>query len=131
MALPGDITKVPVIGTWLDGQGNPCSGKVVFSPRIATRFVDTASSVVIMPERFTVTLDNTGSISTSVIATDAAALVSTAGFMWQVAVLLNDAAGQQLSPYSFTMVAPGAGGTINISTPPYAVTGNSVGLPAM
>src|ERR1700731_4244403 len=105
MALPGDITKVPVIGTWLDGQGNPCSGKIVFSPRIATRFVDTASSVVIMAERFTVTLDNTGSIPPSVIPTDAAALVSTAGFMWQVAVLLNDSTGQQLSPYSFTMVA--------------------------
>lgn len=131
MALPGDIATVPVIGKWLDGQGNPCTGKVVFSPRVATRFVDTASSVVIMPERFQVVLDATGSISTTVIATDAAALVSTAGFMWHVAVLLNDSTGQQLSPYSFILVAPGAGGTINISTAQYAVTGNSVGLPAM
>lgn len=130
MGLPGDITKVTVIGTWLDGQGNPCTGKVVFSPRVATRFVDIASNTAIMPQRFTAVLDATGSINTSVIATDAAALAGIAGFLWQAAVILNDATGAQISPYSLTFAAPGAGGTITLTDPQHAVLGNSVGMPA-
>jgi hypothetical protein len=143
MALPGDVTLVTLIGTWQDGNGNvpnylasvgPLS-KVVISPRVPTRFADYASNITIMPQRQTVYLNNSGSLPSSppvqVIATDSPALAGVVGMSYQVAVILYDVNGAQLSPYSFTLLAPSAGGQIDISAPQYAVTGNSVGLPAM
>lgn len=141
MALPGDVTLITLIGTWQDGNGNvpnylasvgPLS-KVVISPRVATRWADFASNVTIMPQRQTVYLNSSGSLpaGTQVVATDSPALAGVVGMSYQVAVILYDASGAQLSPYSFTLLAPSAGGQIDISSPQYAVTGNSVGMPAM
>ncbi len=126
-----DLTYVPVIGTWVDQSLQPCSGYVVLSPQVATRFSDFASNIAVMPQRMVIDFDGTGSISTQVIATDCPALAGIAGFMWSAAIVLNDSTGAQLSPYSCVFVAPGAGPTIDLSSPQYAVLGNSVSLPAM
>lgn len=136
MTMPADVIQVPIIGTWLDGNGLPCNSVrsfVVFSPKIPTRWSDIASNTAIMPQRKQVYLDTNGSISTTLIATDCAALAGIAGMVWNVGVLLWDNPGlQQLTPYSFTMTAPsGTVGSINISAPQYAVNGTSVGIPAM
>ncbi len=142
MTMPADVTYIQLTGTWLDGQGNPVNSnpvvgplsKVVISPRVATRWADYASSVTVMPQRQTVYLNSSGSLpsSTQVVATDSPALAGVVGMSYQVAVILYDATGAQLSPYSFVLIAPAAGANpINISAPQYAVTGNSVGLPAM
>ena len=141
MTMPGDVTYVQLTGTWLDGTGQPVNSlpivgplsKVVISPRVATRWADYASSVTILPQRQTVYLNSTGSLpgGTQVVATDSPALAGVNGMSYQVAVILYDSTGAQLSPYSFVLLAPAAGGPINISAPQYAVTGNSVGLPAM
>lgn len=141
MALPGDIAQVTLIGTWDDGSGNPPNSnpvigpisKVVISPRVATRWADTASNITVMPQRQTVYLNSSGSLpaGVQVVATDAAGLAGVVGMSYQVAVILYDAAGAQLSPYSFVLLAPTGSGPINISSPQYAVSGNSVGLPAL
>jgi hypothetical protein len=130
MTLPADVVTVPVIGTWLDGTGAPCSGKVIFSPQVATRLVHVADNRVIMPERSTVLLDASGSISTSLIATDQASLAGVGGFTWTAAVLINDSTGQQVTPYSFAFPVPsGTIGAIDITNPTYALSGTSNGLP--
>lgn len=126
-----DLTYVAVTGTWADQSLAPCSGYVVLSPQVATRFSDFATNIAVMPQRQIVDLDGTGSISTQVIATDCPALAGIAGFLWSAAIILNDSTGAQLSPYSCVFSAPGAGGSIDLSSPQYAVTGNSVSLPAM
>jgi hypothetical protein len=142
MTMPGDVTMIPLIGTWLDGFGNPAyppvdggypASRVTISPRASTRFADYASNVTILPQRQIVFLDDTGSLpeGTEVIATDCPALAGVNGMSYGVAVRLWDSQGGQLSPYSFVLIAPSAGGQIDISSPQYSVSGNSVGLPAM
>lgn len=126
-----DLTYVTITGTWVDSTLAPCSGTVAFFPQVPTRWSDFATNIAVMPARKIVDLDGTGSINTTVIATDCPALAGISGFVWAVAVTLNDSTGAQLSPYSFVLTAPGAGGPIIISGPQYAVTGNSVSLPAM
>lgn len=134
MTLPVDIPLITVIGTWLDWQGYPCAGKVVFSPTALTRTVDSASSVALMPMAQTAILDNAGSISISLPATNAPQLVIPSGFLYSVGVNLKTGptapiSGQFLAPYSFQLTLPVGSSTVNISTAQYAVNGASVTLP--
>lgn len=132
MSMPADVVMVPVIGTWLDGTGAACStaSRVVLSPVIRGRLADTATNVVVMPQRFQVSLDATGSISTSVIATDCAALAGIVGMTWHAAVILYSSAGVQLAPYTVVFPAPvSTVGSINLSSPMYATVGQFAGEP--
>ena len=141
MTMPADVQYVQISGTWLDDTGAPCNANptvgpislVVISPRIAMRYSDYTSQVAVMPQRQVINLDATGSLpqGSQVIATDTVALAGIQGLTYQAAVILYDHAGQQISPYSFTFTAPAAGPALVLSAPQYAVTGNSVGMPAM
>lgn len=141
MTMPADVAFVQLAGTFLDGTGAGCNtdptigpvSQLIVSPMLPTRFSDIASNVAILPQRQVINLASGGIVpgGTQVIATDAAALAGISGFQYACAVILYDHLGAQLSPYSFLFYAPTGTGPIVLSSPQYAATGNSVGVPAM
>ncbi|HEY1820408.1 MAG TPA: hypothetical protein VGG83_10795 [Trebonia sp.] len=132
-----DLTSVAVIGTWLDATlqaayppvNSGLVSRVVITPLIPLRYSDFATNTAVMPQRQVVPLDDTGSISTSVIATDCPALAGIAGLQYVAAVLLYDSTGHQIAPYSITFVAPGGTGPVVLSAPQNSVAGPGVGVP--
>lgn len=81
MALPTSIETVIVTGEWLDAQGNPCTGNVVFEP--APCAVKFQSSKVFVDGPKTATLGTDGTISITLVASDATG-AEPSGFTYRV-----------------------------------------------
>lgn len=81
MALPTSIETVIVTGEWLDAQGNPCTGNVVFEP--APCAVKFQSSKVFVDGPKTATLGTDGKISITLVASDATG-AEPSGFTYRV-----------------------------------------------
>ena len=73
------LNKVTVTGTYVDGEGNPCSGQVIFTPN--TRLAAGADDLLVRPVPVTVTLTDDGTISAELYATDNADL-EPSGWCW-------------------------------------------------
>ena len=81
MPLPIGLDKVTLTGTYEDYSGNPLSGTVrIEGP---TWLVDSVNDIVFENPAQTITLDNTGSFSVDLVATDATGVTPT-GFLYQV-----------------------------------------------
>jgi len=65
MAL-SDWSYVTITGTFVDYQGNPCSGSVVFE----SKQVVVIDNTIVVPKQIVATLDNNGSISVSIPSTN-------------------------------------------------------------
>ncbi|MFL6138780.1 MAG: hypothetical protein ACJ74O_13405 [Frankiaceae bacterium] len=68
MALPSNVNTVTVTGTYVDSQGAPVQGSVIFTPPVT--LTDPAADVIIVPKAITATLDGNGQFSVDLIATD-------------------------------------------------------------
>ena len=68
MALPTNITTVTLSGTYIDLQGNPIRGQVKFTPR--TVLVDADQDTILISASLTVSLDDYGSFTVVLPATD-------------------------------------------------------------
>lgn len=116
MASHGTVT-----GTFVDTDGTtPAAGTVVFMPAPAW-ILDAAETKTIMPSQVAVDLDATGSLSTSLLATDDTTL-NPSGWTWNVTVLIHGA-----QPRSFSFSLPG-GTTVDLTTasPVNGSVGNAV-----
>ena len=69
MTLPIDVNTVTVTGTYLDDDGIPAEGALIFTPSVAT-LRDPAHDTIIKLRQTRVDLDATGSFSIPLIATD-------------------------------------------------------------
>lgn len=104
MATHGTVTG-KFVGT--DGT-TPAAGSVIFSP--APQWIlDAVETRTIVPAQVVVTLDGTGSLSTSLLATDDATL-NPSGWTWSATILITGA-----SPRSFSFSLP-AGSTQDLTT---------------
>lgn len=81
MALPGDISTVALSGKYLQLDGSPAAGTVTFT--LSQSIADSTGSVILPKGGITVTLDNNGSFTISLPATDDTDLHPT-GFVYQV-----------------------------------------------
>jgi hypothetical protein len=68
MALPSNLSTVTVTAKYLDTLGNPIAGQVKFTPRVTLS--NSAQDTILINSTVTVTLDNTGSFSAVLVATD-------------------------------------------------------------
>jgi hypothetical protein len=75
------LNKVTVTGTYVDGEGNPLTGTVQFTPSSA--LADPADQLVIRQLPVTAVLSAEGTISCPLYATDNAALAPS-GWTWTV-----------------------------------------------
>ena len=75
------LNKVTVTATYVDGEGNPCAGSVIFSPN--TRLSAGADDLLVRPVPLEVTLSAEGTISAELYATDNADL-EPSGWCWAV-----------------------------------------------
>jgi hypothetical protein len=103
------LHMVTLTGTYLDGEGSPLSGSLVFAP--SAPLADSADSEEIRDANITVTLNSAGQFSAPLYATDSGSLAPS-GWTWTVT---EEIAG--LSPYSWSFLLPYAdGSTQDIST---------------
>lgn len=72
MALPSNVGFGTVVGRFLDSEGTPITGQFTFtpSPKNLKNIAALPSPVTILPKPVVATLDGTGSLSTTLIATD-------------------------------------------------------------
>lgn len=104
MASHGTITG-KFVGT--DGT-TPAAGSVIFSP--APQWIlDAVETRTIVPAQVVITLDGTGSLSTSLLATDDTTL-NPSGWTWNATILITGA-----TPRSFSFSLPG-GSTQDLTT---------------
>ena len=68
MAIPANLSRVTVTGTYIDISGVPIAGQVKFTPRAVLRNV--TSNVILVNSTIVVTLDSNGSFSQQLVATD-------------------------------------------------------------
>lgn len=125
MALPANVGKGTVEGIILDGDGNPVTGKFVFTPSVANLKDATAlPPVTIVPGKEEVTLDGTGAFTIDLLATDDPDLNPT-GWTWEVSfsgsvqIATFHMSVPEGSTQDITLVAPVAksGGTAVIVGP--------------
>jgi hypothetical protein len=81
MTLPSNLSTVTVTAKYIDVLGNPIAGQVKFTPRVVLS--NAAQDTILINSTVVVTLDNTGSFSTVLLATDDPDALPT-GFTYQV-----------------------------------------------
>lgn len=86
MSLPAGVPTITVTASYRDFLGNPLTGRILFVP--SGILTDRTDKVTIAPVVMTAILDLTGSISISLIATDATAITPT-GFTYRVVERLH------------------------------------------
>lgn len=108
MALPVDVTTITVTGTYTDGQGNPQSGSVMFTP--SSELADTTGKVVIAQTPVVAPVGSLGTFSCELACTDNASLFP-AGWAWNVQVSIPGAV------QNFNAYLPGSvyGSTVDMS----------------
>lgn len=108
MALPADITKVAVTGTYVDTTGTALTGTVTFLAQ--ARFTDTTSNTAVLPAPIVATLDASGAISVQIPATDDS---DTTPVDWQYLVTESFTG---YDDFSYYLSAPSATPTIHLPT---------------
>jgi hypothetical protein len=108
VALPGDISTVTVSGKFLTLDGNPASGTVTFTTSQAV--VDGTGDAILPKQSITKTLDNTGSFSVALPATDDSDLAPT-GFTYKVTEQLTT----PKSSRSYSISLPASPSTVNLA----------------
>ncbi|MEU6635700.1 hypothetical protein [Streptomyces rochei] len=92
MALPANITTVPVFGRYIDFTGTPMQGTVTFTP--SQKYVtDPGADVLIFSAPLVATLDETGAFSIEIPSTDDPD-VFPQGFTWTVTESFNNRSGR-------------------------------------
>lgn len=81
MALPSNLQTVTVTGKYVDFQGNPKTGSVIFTSDVVLN--DPSQSVMVVPVAKEVVLDNTGAFTVTLPATNDPD-VSPIGFVYHV-----------------------------------------------
>ncbi|WDZ91132.1 hypothetical protein [Nocardiopsis sp. HUAS JQ3] len=107
--LPPDFDRVELFGRWVLLSGTPASGTVTLQPSVP-RLVSPAHSTVIMGTPVVLPLDADGAMRAEVPATDDPD-ISGGPWAYTVTVTITGA-----SSYSFSLLAPAAGGPIDLST---------------
>lgn len=104
------LTMVTLTGRYETATGAPETGTVTFTP--STTLQSATSDLIIQPAPVTATLDNTGSFSVSLLATDAAT-VAPSGWTYTVAERLGPT-GAQVGR-TFSIALPGATSPVDLS----------------
>lgn len=116
MPLPDNITLITVTGKYLDIFGLPIVGKVSFS--ISPVLIDASAKVVVIPRTVTVPLDNTGSFTVQLPATDDPD-ISPTGYTIQVVEEFQGGGGRSFSvSLPETITSPVDISTFGTGTPP-------------
>lgn len=111
MTLPASVATGTITGTWIDSDGDPCTGCVTFTPSVFGLRV-TVDDTVVHLHRTVATLDAAGSISQTLVATDNDGVTPT-DWTWIVDVELDDGAGYRAgAPIG---IALPAGQTVDLS----------------
>ena len=97
------LNLVTLQGTYLDGEGNPLSGELQFTP--SAQLADTVDSQVLRQVSVTATLDDNGHFSATLYATDNAN-ITPAGWCWILKELITG-----LPAYSWNFFLPYASGS--------------------
>lgn len=98
MTIPASASTGTVTGTWVDSDGEPCTGTVTFTPSTFTLRV-AADDTTLIVHRTVATLDDAGSISQELIATDDTDTDPT-GFTWTARVALADTVTYTIGPFA-------------------------------
>jgi hypothetical protein len=108
VSLPVDITTITVTGSYADGQGNPQSGSVMFTP--SSELADITGKVVISRTPIVAPVGTGGTFSCILATTDNATLFP-AGWAWNVQVSIPGAV------QNFNTYLPGSvyGATVDMS----------------
>lgn len=118
------MTTVTVRDTFVDAQGTPVAGKIMFEPWIAAVDATPAPGVVVTTQTVTVSLDDTGSFTVDLLSSwDDGWQVVPAGMPYKISIQVNGLK----SAYS-ALIPPVAGQTevvlhnlISLSEPPNVV----------
>lgn len=107
MPITPNLTIVPVSATYVDVEGNPIAGQVKFTPRAIT--TDSVYNQIIVNNTITVTLDNTGSFTVYLPATNDPDVVPT-GWTYEVVEAFPNGRTYDIEvPYTTV-------GTLNLAT---------------
>lgn len=68
MALAGNVSLVTVTGTYVDFQGNPIAGQIIF--RVPTTLRNAIADQILVPSAYYATLDGNGQFTATLPATD-------------------------------------------------------------
>lgn len=120
MALPGNYDTETVKGQYINLDGSPATGTVTFSPQLAsgTFLTDTSALVAVLPVNLVVALDNTGSFTTLLPATNDSDL-SPSGWTYKVTEQFG------INTRSYTIVVGVGTGPIDLVTVAPAVSSTS------
>lgn len=108
MALPPDVETTVVTGTWLDLEGDPCTGTVTFDPEpCVITFADDRTFVL---GRTTALLGTDGTISVALVASDATG-ANPQGFTYTVTERISCAECTR----TYSILVPADAGTMDLS----------------
>ena len=119
MALPSNLSTITVTGTYIDIQGNPIAGQILFTPRSVVR--DPSAKTILINSTIVVNLDTNGQFTTSLVVTDDPD-ASPSGFTYYVQEAF-------VGGRSFDMLLPSStvGGTLDLSQVSPAVANDGTG----
>lgn len=123
MAVPGNLTTVPIRWTGVMLDGTPASGFLVITCA-ATRLTDAGAHTAVLPSPLVIPVANGTAAAFSLIATDEPD-INPSGFTYSVREVMADGSGQT---YAFSVPAASAGAGIDL--PDVAPVGTSSGTAA-
>ncbi|WP_062435009.1 hypothetical protein [Herbidospora daliensis] len=109
MALPAGVSSVTVSGRFIRGDGQPCRGKVTFTPSRTLTGPGTTPPVVMPPAPVVALLNTSGAFSVVLAATDDADLEPTP---WTYAVV-EEITGQ--APRFYSIELPASPSTVDLA----------------
>lgn len=113
MALPANVSTVTIQGTYVDLQGAPIRGSVIFTPQVNE--LDASENVTLIRSAVTAVLDANGSFSVTLPVSDDTDL-NPVGFAYQVQESFSG--GRTF----YILIPSGSGATINIADLAAAMT---------
>jgi len=107
MPLPGDPNRITVTGTFEDGEGNPLSGSLTFTP--SADLVDPVGAVIVRAEAVTARVVAGSMTPQALLCTDNSS-IAPSGWTWSVSEFLGGESSN-LPTRTYSVFLPHASGS--------------------